>query len=87
MESDSITNARTLDSLRPGDKAVVLRVNAEDSQVQRLMVLGMVEGVEIERTGSAIGGDPIEFRLFGSSISLRQEHARCFEVSVAVALG
>jgi Fe2+ transport system protein FeoA len=45
------------------------------------MVLGLVEGAEVELAGAAIGGDPMEFRLFGSGISLRQEQARHFTVS------
>ena len=49
--------------------------------VQRLMVLGLVEGAEIELVSIAIGGDPLEFRLYGMSISLRREHARFFAVS------
>ena len=49
--------------------------------VQRLMVLGLVEGAEVEFASSAIGGDPLEFRLFGNAISLRKEHARHFTVS------
>jgi Fe2+ transport system protein FeoA len=44
------------------------------------MVLGLVEGTEVEHASSAIGGDPMEFRLFGCGISLRLEHARHFEV-------
>ena len=48
--------------------------------VQRLMVMGLVEGAEVELASSAIGGDPIEFRLFGTAISLRREHAAHFSV-------
>jgi Fe2+ transport system protein FeoA len=80
-------NAYTLASLKQGEKGVISSVDASDPQVQRLMVLGLVEGAEIEHASAAIGGDPIEFRLFGSGISLRQEHARCFKVSPIVAGG
>ena len=80
-------NAYTLATLKRGEKGVIESVDASDPQVQRLMVLGLVEGAEIEHAGSAIGGDPIEFRLFGSGISLRQEHARCFRVAPMAAGG
>ncbi len=80
-------NAYTLASLRRGQKAVIKSVDASDPQVQRLMVLGLVEGAQIEHASSAIGGDPMEFRLFGCGISLRQEHARFFEVAPVVAGG
>jgi ferrous iron transport protein A len=73
--------ANTLASLRRGEKGVIRAIDATDPQVQRLMVLGLVEGAEVEHASSAIGGDPIEFRLFGCGISLRQEHARHFHVA------
>ena len=75
----------TLASLKRGQKGVIRRVDAVDPQVQRLMVLGLVEGAEVEHAGAAIGGDPIEFRLFGCGISLRQEHAKHFKVSPVAA--
>ena len=71
----------TLDSLHHGTRYVIDAVNCEDPIVQRLMVLGLVEGAEIELSSSAIGGDPIEYRLFGISISLRREQARFFSVT------
>ena len=74
------TFASTLDSLRRGQKGVIRSVDAADPAVQRLMVLGLVAGAEVEFTGAAIGGDPLEFRLFGNGISLRREQARSFEV-------
>ncbi len=71
----------TLAMLKRGQKSVIDSIDTTDPQVQRLMVLGMVEGAEIELAGAALGGDPMEFRLFGSGISLRQEQARQFTVS------
>lgn len=71
----------TLATLKRGQKCVIAAVDATDPQVQRLMVLGLVEGAEVELAGAAIGGDPLEFRLFGTGISLRQEHARYFAVA------
>jgi len=78
-------SAYTLATLGKGQKGVIKSVDASDPQVQRLMVLGLVEGAEIEHASAAIGGDPIEFRLFGCGISLRQEHARYFQVAPVVA--
>lgn len=78
------TNAYTLASMGRGQRGVIQAVDTSDPQVQRLMVLGLVEGAEIEHASSAIGGDPMEFRLFGCGISLRQEHARFFQVAPVV---
>lgn len=74
-------DGQTLATLRRGQKAVISAVDTSDPLVQRLMTLGLVEGAHIERASAAIGGDPLEFRLFGSGISLRQEQARCFAVA------
>ena len=71
----------TLASLQRGQKGVIKAINTSDPMVQRLMVLGLVEGAELEYSSAAIGGDPMEFRLFGNAISLRKEHARHFTVS------
>ncbi len=71
----------TLASLKQGQTGLIQSVDASDPQVQRLMVLGLVEGTEVELAGAALGGDPMEFRLFGSGISLRREQARHFTVT------
>ena len=79
-------NGDTLATLKRGQKGIIRAIDAADPQVQRLMVLGLVEGTEVEHASSAIGGDPMEFRLFGCGISLRQEHARRFKIA-QVAVG
>jgi len=76
-------NGKTLASLKKGQKGIIKSVDATDPQVQRLMTLGLVEGAEVELAGRALGGDPIEFRLFGCGISLRQEQAQRFTVTSA----
>ena len=71
----------TLASLKRGQRALIRAGNAADPTTQRLMMLGLVEGAEVEFSSSAIGGDPLEFRLFGIAISLRREQAGHFSVS------
>jgi Fe2+ transport system protein FeoA len=73
----------TLASLERGRKYLIKNVNSADPDIQRLMVLGLVEGAEVELASAAIGGDPLEFRMFGNAISLRREHARQFDVTIA----
>ena len=80
-------NGATLATLKKGQKGIIAAVNAADPQVQRLMTLGLVEGAEVELASAALGGDPMEFRLFGRAISLRQEQARQFAVSPVAAVG
>ena len=71
----------TLASLKRGQTGTIQSIDASDPQVQRLMVLGLVEGTEVELAGAALGGDPMEFRFFGSGISLRREQASRFTVT------
>ena len=47
--------------------------------------IGESTRAEIEHASSAIGGDPMEFRLFGCGISLRQEQARSFQIAPVAA--
>lgn len=45
------------------------------------MVLGLVEQAEISFLRASLGGDPLEFRIFGTAISLRRDQARRFTVT------
>ena len=71
----------TLAQLEKGNRYRIESIDCTDATVQRLMVLGLVEGSEVELASVAIGGDPLELRLFGNAISLRREHAVCFRVA------
>ena len=71
----------TLADLKPGDRVTIARIATADPTVQRLMVLGLVEGAELTFVRASLGGDPLEFRIFGGAISLRREQARHFEVT------
>jgi Fe2+ transport system protein FeoA len=72
-----------LSDLKPGDRVRIESIDAADTAVQRLMVLGLVEGAELTFVRSSIGGDPLEFRIYGAAISLRREQAQRFEVTPA----
>ena len=74
-------NGSTLATLKRGQKGIIRAINAADPQVQRLMVLGLVEQTPVQFIRAAIGGDPLEFRLYGIALSLRREQARKFFVS------
>jgi len=75
----------TLTDLAPGETATIEAIETQDPAVQRLMVLGLVEGAELTFIRASLGGDPLEFRLFGTAISLRREQASRFRVVPAVA--
>lgn len=71
----------TLADLAPGEMAKLDKIDTRDPGVIRLMILGMVEDITVRMENVAIGGDPLEVGFFGSSISLRKEQARRFEVT------
>jgi len=70
----------TLTELAPGETAMIEAIDTGDPAVQRLMVLGLVEGAKLTFVRASLGGDPLEFRLFGAAISLRREQAKRFRV-------
>jgi Fe2+ transport system protein FeoA len=71
----------TLADLRRGDRARIESIDSRDKSVQRLMTMGLVEGAEVVYLNASLGGDPLELDVYGMSVSLRREQARCFGVS------
>lgn len=72
----------TLADMKPGQSGLVTSIDTSEPAVVRLMVLGVVEDVPIRIENVAIGGDPIEVSLYGSSISIRKQDARRFGVVI-----
>ncbi len=65
----------TLATLRPGQTGVVEGFSEIDETAQRLMQMGVVEGIEIEVLRYAPAGDPMEVRVMGYALSLRGKEA------------
>jgi Fe2+ transport system protein FeoA len=70
----------TLADLKPGQAALITRIDASGHGVVRLMVLGLIEGAPVRFEHAAIGGDPLEIIVFGASISVSRQQAVYFEV-------
>lgn len=70
-----------MSDLKTGERARIDAIDTRDPAVQRLMILGLVEGAELAYVRASIGGDPLEFRLYGAAISLRRDQARRFHVT------
>lgn len=71
----------TLAELKPGENATIETVDTSNAGVVRLMVLGLVEGVNVSMGKAAIGGDPLEVSVYGAAISVRREQAERFNIS------
>ncbi len=67
--------------MQPGQKARIEKVDARQPGVVRLMVLGLIEGAEIQFENAAIGGDPMDVSIFVTAISIRKQQAGYFSVS------
>ncbi len=74
----------TLADLRKGDSARIESIHTADSNVQRLMTMGLVEGATLTFVGASLGGDPLEFLLCGSALSLRRAVALHFQCATTV---
>ena len=72
---------KTLDTLRPGDRARVADIAGDDAVAIRLMEMGLIEGEEIEHLGAAPLGDPVEYLIRGYRLSLRLTEARRVQVT------
>ncbi|MDY2913979.1 MAG: FeoA family protein [Candidatus Enteromonas sp.] len=70
-------NTITLDTLSPGETAVVQAMEEADSALcRRLFAMGIVKGVEIKILAMSPFGDPISVGLRGYVLSLRKEELR-----------
>ncbi len=76
----------TLADLKPDERAVIDTVDPARPSVQRLMLMGLVEGTEVEFVTASLGGDPLEIRVYGSTLSLRRDDALRFTVQRVQAL-
>lgn len=65
----------TLDTLKPGEAAVVIEVRGEEEVVGRLMEMGLIAGTSLKLLKFAPLGDPIEIVMRGYHLSLRREEA------------
>jgi Fe2+ transport system protein FeoA len=65
----------TLDDLKTGEKARILKINARGPFKKRLMDMGFIHGTEVDVIKYAPLNDPVEYQLKGYHVSLRHEEA------------
>lgn len=73
----------TLDQLKRGQRATVMRIDCEKTLRRRLLDMGLVTGETVTLTGVAPLGDPLELSLKGYKLSLRKAEARLITVEPA----
>jgi DtxR family transcriptional regulator, Mn-dependent transcriptional regulator len=71
----------TLNAIKPGEKAKVVKVNIRGEVGSRILEMGLLKGtiVEVERVAPL--GDPIDVKVKGYHLSLRKEEASGVQVS------
>jgi Fe2+ transport system protein FeoA len=72
----------SLDTLRPGEKAIVsfIRLSGSPELRQKLLIMGLVPGQSVEVMNLAPLGDPMTVRLLGFQLALRLDEAACVVV-------
>ncbi len=76
----SVCNKTTLDRLTDNEKGIILKINGTGAFKRRLIDMGFIKGVIIQRKKCAPLADPVEFIIKNYHISLRHEEAEKIEI-------
>lgn len=71
----------TLYDLLEGEKGIILKIKGRGQFRQRIMEMGFVAGKEIIVVKKAPLRDPVEYKIMGYQVSLRNSEARLIEVT------
>lgn len=66
---------RSLNELKPGEKAVITKISGEGAVKRRLMDMGVTRGTEVLVRKVAPLGDPIEVNIRGYELTFRKTEA------------
>ncbi|HJA93275.1 MAG TPA: FeoA domain-containing protein [Candidatus Eisenbergiella merdipullorum] len=70
----------TLAGLTPGTSAVIRRMDIKGAPRRRLMTAGLIENTEIRCVGKSPLGNPLAYRVRGTTIALRRKEAEAILV-------
>ena len=70
----------TLDSLKPGQNAIIQDIVVNGADEEDLMEMGLIRGTHIRLVKFAPLGDPIEVCIRGYHLSLRRSDAKAIVV-------
>jgi len=82
QKGDESMSIKTLNQLKPGERATIVKVGGEGPVRRRILDMGVVKGSEIEVVRVAPLGDPVEFLIKGYNLSLRKSEAQQIQVEV-----
>ncbi|GAB4455544.1 MAG: ferrous iron transport protein A [Anaerolineales bacterium] len=75
-----MTEPIQLHLLRPGQRAVITKINGNGALRRRFVEMGIVKGETILIERHAPLGDPVEYLIKGYHLALRKEEAAYIEV-------
>ena len=67
---------QTLDSIRPGERAVIQQLNVSGQMRRRFLDIGLIENTTVECLGRSPGGDPSVYLIRGAVIAIRAQDCR-----------
>lgn len=73
--SKNISDATSLDQLKPGESGKITRITARGEASKRIIDMGVTPHSVVEVIRVAPMGDPVEFKIKGYHLSLRKEEA------------
>lgn len=73
----------TLGDLQQGEKGIIVKIRGRGAFRKRITEMGFVRGKEVEVIKAAPLQDPIEYKIMGYCVSLRQSESRLIEVMTA----
>ncbi len=71
---------KKLIDLKPGEKAIITKIKGIGAFRKRILEMGFVVGRQIESVKKAPFHDPVEYKLMGYNVSLRNTEAELIEV-------
>jgi Fe2+ transport system protein FeoA len=82
FEKGIMTESTQLHLLRPGQRAIITKVNGASALRRRFVEMGIVKGETILIERNAPLGDPVEYFIKGYHLALRKEEAVHIEVTL-----
>ena len=71
----------TLNDIKPGQTATIVRLCGEGAVKRRIMDMGLTKGTQVTVCKVAPLGDPIELAVRGYELSIRKDEAAAIEVA------
>jgi Fe2+ transport system protein FeoA len=77
-----LASHKRLDELEPYECAIVVGVDGDDDDLERLKSMGVCDGRNVQVTSC---GDPLVLKVYGTRLGVSARLARCVRVSPCIA--